>query len=489
MKLLQRSILLLFIQLITQSTSYAEIRLPKIISSHMVLQRNTTVKLWGWSTEKNQISITASWLEEPIVTKIEKNGKWLVEIPTTNSKEPQTIEIKDRTSQLILEDVLFGEVWICSGQSNMERSFIGGKGEPTFKALETISHSNNPNLRLFTVERAGSKIPEETLDKVQSWEASNPNAVAGFSAVAYFFGSQLQKVLDVPVGLIHTSWGGSGIQAWMSEEVISEYEDFDLESIQLKEPRDARKTPTMLFNAMINPLFNYTIQGAIWYQGESNRNEPERYSKLFPAMVKDWRTRWDLGDFPFYYVQIAPYNYRNQEAFSSPANTAFLREAQLTALGSTPNSGMVVTMDLGEELNIHPPKKKEVGDRLFYNALNKTYGYPMIDCTGPIYKSHEVKNDSVIVEFSFAENGLYSPNGLQNFEIAGEDKIFYPAEAILLDRGTTLLVKSASVSRPVAVRYGWSNWTMGSLFDTNLLPASSFRTDDWKTAERNKEDN
>jgi sialate O-acetylesterase len=474
------TITILFLSLLVPSLK-AQISLPSIIDSNMVLQRNTSVKLWGWAKKNEKIKITGSWFSQPIETKADKNGKWIATLLTTNSKEPQTIKISDSSSEIALTDILFGEVWLCSGQSNMERALSGGNAEPTFNGLGAIAKANNPNLRIFTIERAHSKTPKEEFGKVQSWASVNANNVADFSAVAYFFGSQLQEALDVPVGLIHSSWGGSDVRAWMSEEIVRTFEDLDLNKVELKDDWEARRVPTMLFNAMIHPIIPYTLKGTIWYQGESNRNEPERYQELFPAMVNDWRHRWSIGNFPFYYVQIAPYDYRNPNTYKNPENAAFIREAQLKSLDAIPNAGMAVTMDLGESFTIHPPKKKEVGDRLFYLAMNKTYGFKTIDYSGPVYASHEVKSDSLIITFKHAEKGLYSPKGLKSFEIAGEDQVFYPADASILNK-KYVLVKSGKVSKPLAVRYGWSNWVDGSLFDTSLLPASSFRTDDWDDA-------
>jgi sialate O-acetylesterase len=236
---------------------------------------------------------------------------------------------------------------------------------------------------------------------------------------------------------------------------------------------------------MIHPLIPYTIKGALWYQGESNRLAPEEYKTLFPAMVKDWRSRWDIGDFPFYYVQIAPFLYGNNEEFQKAENSAFIRESQLHCLDLIPNSGIAITMDVGEENYIHPPKKKEVADRLLLNALHQTYGYTTIDYGSPVYEATEVTDDGLLLSFKNAEKGLFSYDGLEGFEIAGEDKVFYPATAKIV-RGSKVLVQSDKVSKPVAVRYAWRNWVQGTLYDTNLLPASSFRTDDWDDATKSE---
>ncbi|WP_136482198.1 sialate O-acetylesterase [Cognatitamlana onchidii] len=453
----------------------AEVKLPAIVSSNMVLQRNTTVTLWGWADAKEKISVELSWLNTPLKLEASEKGTWQINVETNNSRKPQTIKIKSDTSNLLLENVVFGEVWLCSGQSNMFQPMKGYKGQPTFSSTLTIAKSSNTKLRLFTVKKVGSRIPVENIEDYISWQQATPNNVANFSAVAYFFGQQLQAILDVPVGLIHTSWGASKIQAWMSKDALKPFQEVSLENANLKK---ANRIPTALFNAMIYPLVNYKIKGVLWYQGEGNRNEPENYKKLFPAMVKDWRTLWGLGDFPFYFVQIAPYWYNDNSAFQSVTNTAFMREAQLQCLDIIPNSGIAITMDIGDEYCIHPPKKKEVADRLLLNALHNTYGFETVEYTAPSYKSFELKDNSVVLKFNNVGNGLFTYDQLEGFEISGNDKVFYPAEAKIIN-GQDILVKSDKVTSPVAVRYAWSNWTKGSLLGTNLLPVSSFRTDLW----------
>ncbi|SDR65431.1 sialate O-acetylesterase [Polaribacter sp. KT25b] len=465
--------------LLSQQSIKAEVKLPAIVSSNMVLQRNTTIVLWGWADVGEKITIKTSWLKDELSFNADKNGDWKIEVKTTDSKEPQFIKINSKDSDILLDNVLFGEVWLCSGQSNMYQPLASYNGQPTYGGLMATVKSNNKNLRLFSVGKVASKTPLEKLDKFTGWQDASPESVLNFSAVAYFFGKQLQEVLDCPVGLIHASWGGSIVQAWMSKEVLNTYKKVDLENVDLK--KRAQYNPTVLYNSMIKPLIPFTIKGALWYQGESNRSEPNDYKKLFPAMVKDWRTRWGIGEFPFYYVQIAPYLYDNNDVFQTNDNTAFIREAQLQCLDLIPNSGIAITMDIGDEKSIHPPKKKEVADRLLFNALNQTYGYKTVDYAGPIYKSLEKKDGGILLSFKNAELGLYAYDGLTGFEIAGADKVFYPATSKFVNR-RKVLVKSDKVTNPVAVRYAWRNWINGTLYDTNLLPASSFRTDNWTDA-------
>jgi sialate O-acetylesterase len=478
-------ILVLVINFLFIPSLLAEIRLPAIVSSDMVLQRNTTVVLWGWTNASERITIETSWEAGRLETRSDHEGNWKVEVKTTNSKEPQVISINTRSSTVMLDNILFGEVWICSGQSNMEQPMRGFNGQPTFESNMAVARSNNPNLRLFTVERKGSRTPLKDVEEYRKWQEASPDNVLDFSAVAYFFGQQLQEILDCPVGMIHTSWGGSSVQAWISNEMITNYQHVNLDDVDLA--IRTNQIPTALYNAMINPLIPFTIKGALWYQGESNRSEPDKYMQLFPAMVQDWRTRWDIGDFPFYYVQIAPFYYRaDSAAYETVQNSAFIREAQLQSLDRIPNSGIVITMDIGDKYSIHPPKKKEVADRLLFNALNQTYGFENVDHASPIYESMEIKDGGVTLNFKNAERGLYAYGELTGFEIAGSDKVFYPATASIVT-GRNVFVISDKVPEPFAVRYGWSNWVMGTLFDTNLLPASSFRTDNWDDATRAEE--
>lgn len=466
----------------TLQTVCAKVKLPAIVSSNMVLQRNTTIKIWGWADANEKITIKTSWLKAPISIQADADGNWIIDVKTTDSKDQQTIAIKSITSEIKLENILFGEVWLCSGQSNMEMPMKGFMGQPTFGSAEAIAKSKNPNLRLFNVTKfKGSKTPLSDVEKFSPWQQASPETVKNFSAVAYFYGSQLQEILDVPVGIIQTSWGGSAVEAWISNEVMSSFEKVEINDEQIA--TNAKGTPTVLFNSMINPLIPYTIKGMLWYQGESNRGEAEKYTKLFPAMVADWRKRWNIGDFPIYYTQIAPYIYDGNSPLVDKKNSAFIREAQFQCLNLIPNSGIAITMDLGTKDCIHPPKKKEVADRLLYNALHKTYNYKTIEYAGPVLDAMEAKDGGLNLKFKNTYNGVYAYDTLEGFEIAGSDKVFYPATAKIIDR-KTVLVSSEKVTNAVAVRYCWDNWAVGTLYNTNFLPASSFRTDNWSDAKR-----
>ena len=465
-------LLLVILMIISNQNSFAKIKLPSIIGSNMVLQRNTTIKLWGWATPGEKITIKTSWITNKIKVTTPENGRWEVSLKTTLSKEPQTIQFKSKESKINLDTILFGEVWLCSGQSNMRMPLKGYTGQPTLDGNSEIATSKNINLRLFSITENGSPTPLDTLSNYKKWDSANPETVKDFSAIAYFYGKNLQEILDVPVGLIMTSWGGTRIQPWMSKEAITPY--LDVNKIKKDTTEKYKRIPSAIYNAMIHPITSYTIKGALWYQGETNRDEPKVYQQLFPEMVKDWRKQWNIGDFPFYYVQIAPNKYIDK------SNSQYLREVQLKALDLIPNSGMAVLSDIGSDATIHPPRKKEVAERLLFNALNKTYGMKEVDCRGPVYKSMKEKDGALLLNFDNAETGIFSPETeLSYFEIAGEDKVFYPAKAEIIAH-KQLKVSSMEVKVPVAVRYGWSNWFVGKLYDNNMLPASSFRTDNWE---------
>ena len=472
MKNISLKLLTVLIFILSFQNGFGKIKLAGIIDSNMVLQRNAEVKLWGWANPSEKITISTSWISKRITVAADANSRWEVIVRTTLSKEPQTIQFKSAESDISIDNILFGEVWLCSGQSNMRQPLKGFTGQPTFEGNRAIVTSNNKNIRLFSITENGSLTSLDTLIKYKKWSQASPESVKDFSAVGFFYGKQLQEVLDVPVGLIMTSWGGTQIQPWISKETMNPL----LEKNNRKSDTIDRfkKVPSAIFNAMINPITSFKIKGVLWYQGESNRKEPKIYEKLFPEMVKDWRTKWGIGDFPFYYVQIAPNNYVDK------SSSQFLREVQLKSLKNIPNSGMAVLSDIGSDVKIHPPKKKEVADRLLYLALNMTYGMKDVDCLGPVYKSMIEKEGALILSFDNAETGLFSPEvSISNFEIAGDDKIFYPAKAEIIEN-KTLKVLSDQVKIPIAVRYGWANWFVGTLFDNSMLPASSFRTDDWE---------
>ncbi|MDO6760963.1 sialate O-acetylesterase [Tamlana sp. 2_MG-2023] len=444
-------------------SAIAEVIPNSLFQNNMVLQRRQPIAVFGKATSEKFVEI--SFKDKTYTTKV-KDGYWIIFLDKSQAGGPYTLTIKGE-NEVVLSNILVGEVWLCSGQSNMEMPVQGNKGQPINGSNLAILNSENSQIRLFKV---GKKMASEPLNSCEGeWTLAKPETVKGFSATAYFFGKMLQETLNIPIGLINSSWGGTPAEAWTPKEIIdSEFKDFKGWNTDDSKPQ---KNPSVLYNGMIHPLKPYTIKGVIWYQGEANKNYYQNYTYLFSSMIKSWRTNWNQGDFPFYFVQIAPLGWGGD-------NQAFLREAQLKTMHAVPNTGMAVTLDIGEKGNIHPAEKQKVGERLALWALAKDYGYKNIQYSGPVYKSMSVAENKVAIEFDYAPNGLATfGKELHGFKVAGADKFFYEADAILL-KGK-LIVWSDKVEHPIAVRYGWQDWVDGSLFNTAGLPASSFRTDNW----------
>ena len=635
--------------------AFTQVSLPAIIGSHMVLQQKCDAPLWGWSKPGEQINIKTSWDGQSFTATADSAGKWMVKVKTPVAGGPFTIEIIGK-KKIILEDILIGEVWLCSGQSNMEMPLCGWQGGPIEGSAEAIKAANNPTIRLFTVKKATSFVPVDTCSG--EWMVCTPESAKEFSATGYFFGLRLFQKLNIPVGLIHSSWGGTAAEAWTSSRFISKIPKFETspgvcdpekfyttaigkynkeqqqwvksigfaitdpgpewalsnasgsdwtdirvpaewgttpigkfsgivdyqmtfkvpkrwikknttielgpidemdvtwlngkligshlnpgdwatprvynlpagtlkpgenilalrvantiglggingkeadvkinrgkskaknkslagtwkahkaESFEALPPApycvncNYPNTPTMLYNGMIKPIIPFAIKGAIWYQGESNRYDGLLYRKIFTGMIENWRSDWKQGDFPFYFVQIAPYFYDDN------LSTGLLREAQEYAMKKLPNTGMVVTMDIGNLKNIHPAKKEDVGKRLANWALAKDYGLVNTAYSGPVYQAMQKEGDKIRIHFSNASGGLTSfGNELKYFQIAGADGVFKPATAIISDR--TVVVSNDEVKVPVAVRFGWNSTDVTNLFNVLGLPAAPFRTDQW----------
>ncbi|WP_394775713.1 sialate O-acetylesterase [Flavobacterium sp.] len=497
--------LLLFLFVLGRITSIAaQIKLPALVADNMVLQQNAKVNLWGWASPNEKITINLGWENIPVEVIADVNGNWKTAVNTPNGSD-KAYEISiNASNNITLRNILIGEVWLCSGQSNM--FFPVGREDKTWKTgvknyEEEVKNASFPNIRLFTVALNASQSPLE--DVTGNWKVCTPESIQTFSAVAYFFGRDLYQKLNVPIGLISTSWGGTKAEAWTAQSILEEdvaflpilQEDAKNEKLhqekleayylnltneriasaenapkgQLKKPKkEPNKTSCVLYNAMLHPIVNYTIKGVIWYQGESNSGKAFLYRTLFPAMVKSWRQEWKQGDFPFYYVQITPNKGQNPD----------IREAQLMSLKTIPNSGMVVTTDVGDAQNIHPIEKQTVGYRLSLIARAKTYGENKLVYSGPIFNHMKVKKQKAQLFFDYADSGFQKKGEtLKEFEIAGNDQIFYPAEAKI--DGKTIIVSSSKVKEPVAVRFAWKAVPEPNLFNNDNLPASPFRTDDW----------
>jgi sialate O-acetylesterase len=456
--------------------AHSEVKLPSIFTDNLVLQQQDKVNLWGWAQAGKTVSITTSWNRVTYKAKSDASGRWKIQVETPAAGGPYDITFSDGAAKK-LTNILIGEVWICSGQSNMEMPLKGFKGQPIIGSNEAILKSRNKNLRIYTVPRSSVTIPQEN-SKPSEWKEAQPESVADFSATAYFFGRLLQEILDVPVGIINVSYSGSFAEAWMTSSSLQPFH------IAIPAAGDTIKavsrTPTTLYNGMLHPIIGYGMRGCLWYQGESNYDKPDVYEELFPAMVREWRSLWDRGNFPFYFAQIAPYNYAQLPPYryGGKYNSAFLRDAQRKAVDKIPNSGMAVLLDAGEENNIHPANKEVAGTRLALLALGKTYGKKGFGFESPTYDTLSITGSLVEIKFKNAPNWLTSfGKELTTFEIAGKDQVFYPAKAII--NKASILVSSPQVKEPVAVRYAFRDFIKGDLFSTEGLPVSSFRTDNW----------
>ncbi|MGY6650261.1 sialate O-acetylesterase [Wenyingzhuangia sp. IMCC45574] len=459
---------LLVLMLMITFSANAQTQLSSLFKDHMVLQQNTAVSVWGTDVPNTKVVIKTDWGEGSVV-RTDKNGSWFAKIKTLKaSYTPYQIKVKG-TSEVVVNDVLLGEVWLCSGQSNMEISLKGNPGQPIYESNHAIATSNNKNLRVFKVAKA-MDFKEQGVCEGE-WKVSSPQTTADFSATTYFFGRMLQEQLGIPVGLINSSFGATPAEAWTPMKTLKD-ENLSRVLSAYKNTKDInRKTPSVLFNAMIKPLIPYTIKGAIWYQGESNKKHAKEYETLFPAMIQSWRVEWGLGDFPFYFVQLASLGWAKKDWVA-------LQQAQLKTFLSVKNTGMVVTNDIGSVDCIHPPKKKEVGERLAYWALGNNYGFTGVEYCGPIYKSKKIEGGKIILTFDYAPGGITSMGkGFKDIEIAGEDNKYYQAEAKVTKQGK-LMVWSNKVVKPLKVRYGLKGGYMeGSLYNTAGLPASGFSTE------------
>lgn len=493
---------------------HSDVKLPKLISDGMVLQQGTQVNIWGTSDAGEHVTVV---LQDHRANGIaDSTGHWQLKLGPLSPGGPYTLTVSGKNT-LVLHDVLVGEVWVCSGQSNMQMPVgpsSGGWSLGVLNYQDEIARADYPTLRMITVQHAVADKPQT--DVQGSWVPAHGQAVSDFSATAYFFGRDLQKVLNVPIGLIHSSWGGTTAEAWTSRETLESdtdfksilddgtkllstypktFQDYELELAQWqresnkeeadgtvvppppsppKDPRSDPARPSGLFNGTVMPLTPFTIRGVIWYQGESNSDRPFQYRKLFPVMIRDWRRAWGEGDFPFLYVQLA-----NWGVHTLKSRWPDLREAQSMAL-SLPKTGMAVTIDIGDGSNIHPQNKQEVGHRLALAAQGIAYGRDVI-FSGPIYESIAVEGRAIRLHFQHADGGLKakSPSiiSVSGFEIAGTDRKFVGADARI--DGDTVVVSSDDVSLPVAVRYAWGMNPQPSIYNGAGLPASPFRTDRW----------
>jgi len=489
----------------------AEVKLPALIGDNMVFQQGKKAAVWGSADPGEQVTVTLG--DQKVTSTTDSEGRWKTELGPLKAGGPFEMTIAGKNT-ITVRNLVVGEVWICSGQSNMEMA-VGNSPRAwggVLDAEKEIAAGNYPMIRHFTVKKAVAGRPQQ--DVQGQWMVASPQTVGEFSAVAYFFGRDLHKALGVPVGLINSSWGGTPAEAWTSapalrvdpelkpilddwEEKVANYpklvEQFrkDLDQWEQSSERaeaEGRVAPSPpkipsdprsnswraagLYNGMIAPLLSYAIAGAIWYQGESNADRAYQYRRLFPAMIQDWRRAWGEGDFPFLFVQLASFI----QEWSPKTCWAELREAQTMTL-SLPKTGMAVAVDIGDPRDIHPKNKQEVGRRLALAAQVVAYNKKVV-YSGPMYEFMRVVGNRVRLHFKHAEGGLVAKGGpLKGFEVAGEDRKFVAAAARI--SRDTVVVRSRKVPRPVAVRYAWADNPGCNLYNKSGLPASPFRTDDW----------
>ncbi|MFZ9662017.1 MAG: sialate O-acetylesterase [Chitinophagaceae bacterium] len=442
---------------------WAQLKLPAIIGDHMVLQQKTDVKLWGWGSAADSVTITPSWDQKPVYAIIDGSGRWDLKLKTPTAGGPYLINIKTKSQSVQLEDVMVGEVWVCGGQSNMEWSGT----QNLQQTLDEAPNATNKNIRLFYVPKHTSDYPQDDVEA--KWVVCNPEDMKKFSAIGYFFAKKINQTVGFPMGMINSNWGGTPAETWTPSELVNN-------DPVLKRAADKKDNapwwpvrPGNGYNGMIHPLTKFTIAGALWYQGESNVSTHASYQSLFTTMIGGWRKAWNI-DFPFYYVQIAPYDY------GTNINGALLRESQSKSL-SYPKTGMVVVSDLVDNVkDIHPKNKIDVAARLANLALAEQYGQSITGYKSPSYKSMSAEKDKIRISFFNADNGLMSKGGDPNsFTIAGADMIFYPAIAKI--EGNTVVVSNKNIKEPVAVRFGFTNTATPNLFSKEGLPVDLFRTD------------
>lgn len=453
--------------------------MPPLFADHMVVQRERSVPVWGRTTPGATVQVHMA--DHTVRTVAAADSTWRAQLPPMSAGGPHTLTVTSGVATQTFEDVLVGEVWLASGQSNMEWPVRAAQN-----ADQEIAAAQDNGLRLFTAARADARTPQWDVDVESTWTPTQPETVADFSAVAYYFGRRLRAELNVPVGLISSNWGGTPVEAWTSADALDAIPTFhallDAFEVGPDSLKDAvsrpQDVPSALYNGMIAPLVPYALRGAIWYQGESNAHtlaQAAQYRTLFPLMIQDWRARWDQPDMPFLFVQLANF----MEPQQQPVQTApwpLLREAQTHAL-TLPHTGMAVTIDIGAADDIHPRNKQDVGGRLAHAALHGTYGHDVVP-SGPLFQRMEREGSAVRLHFDHVAGGLEARGKpLQGFAIAGPDRSFVGADARIEDG--TVVVSSPAVDDPVAVRYGWANNPSVNLYNATGLPASPFRTDDW----------
>ena len=484
---MKKSILLTTVVAALAMGAQAKVRLPHIISDNMVIQQQTEVRLWGWAQPGKTVKVTASWNSEAATAKAGKDGRWLVKVKTPKAGyEPLTITFDDG-EPLTIGNVVAGEVWVCAGQSNMEMP-VKGFGQCPVKDYNhhVLDAALSKGVRSVKIPSVMSSRPQD--DAQCEWRQCSPKTVGEFSATGYFFARLLSRTLDIPVGIIEANKGGSRVESWLTKENLEKYTDDPTDSVEISRKWAQYDYLRSLLwgNGTFNPILNYTVKGILYYQGCSNVGDPgDQYSQRLKLLVEQWRSQFALGEIPFYFVQIAPFQYGDGLDGTSGA---LLREQQWKAAQIIPNSSLVCINDLVypyEYSQIHPAQKQPVGERLAFTALNRDYGYETVNYKSSSYKDMTIKNDTVFIH---TQDNYWCEapfEGIQGFEVAGADKVFHPAEAHHFWRpgggywDEALIVVSPEVKQPVAVRYCFRNFQLGNVKNGAGLPLFPFRTDNW----------
>lgn len=445
------------------------LRLPSILSDHMLLQQNTEVKFWGWSAPKAIVKIIPSWNQDTIIVKTTEKAKWETKLKTPQHGGPYILTVLGDGKKIVIQDVMIGELWLCSGQSNMEWNAEKG----IIDAKNELPNCANNSIRFFFVEKATAEYPQD--DCKGYWKVCSPESMRWFSAVGYFFGNKLNEKLNAPVGLINSNWGGTAAETWTPKAKVKDNEKLVEAAKLLNNSTGWDNAIGTTYNAMIHPIINMKIAGTIWYQGEANCPNASVYTELSTLMIKAWREQFQ-ANFPFYYVQIAPYL-----RYPITNSAAIVREQQEKIL-TLENTGMVAVSDLVDNLNdIHPRYKKEVGNRLANLALADTYKKDVPKYKFTSFKEKKIEKNRVRIYFNHEEAGLMMKGDeISGLEVAGADNVFYPAKGRIDSKTNTLLVAAEKVKNPVDVRYAFGNGAMGNLFDKSGLPLLPFRTDQLK---------
>ena len=461
------NIILFLLALAVLTVEAKDLKVADIFGDNMVLQQKTVTPIWGWADAGTTVTVTSSWNDKSYSTKAGRDGTWRIMLHTPEAGGPYVLTITGDNT-LIFSDIYVGEVWLASGQSNMAMQL-----KECYESTKAILTSQKSNIRFINVPPLGSYKP--LTDIKADWVVAAPENVGDCSAVAWYFAHFIQENLGVPVGIINASFGGSVVETWMSRETCQTLGDISVPEVSDGTTGWEANIPTTMYNGMLNPIVGYGIQGCIWYQGESNAGEAFQYRDLMPLMITDWRNRWGY-DFPFYMVQLASFTAKQTAPVES--TWAELREAQTRTL-HLQNTGMAVAIDIGEEFDIHPKNKQEVGRRLALAARAQTYG-EKIPYSGPIYKSYKIEGNKIRIFFDHIDGGLKTANGEmpKGFTIAGVDHKFHWADAVI--EGNTVVVSSSEVTLPVAVRYAWADYPICNMYNGADLPMSPFRTDDWK---------